>query len=363
MINKDLDDLYQKLAQCVCAEDLFIKITGKNAEVLTKKIKEHYRKLAKIAHPDRYQDAEEKEVAEEAFIALHQLYNSALQKVSTGTYGKNVDDSSSFFIETAKRPYFINETIAEGDLATVYGGHCRGGEDAGQVAIKVAEDSQDNDLLKCELRILKLLHSEASTYSKHLPILLDEFKTTQGQVGIVMRKIDGYDFYSIRDKYPEGIPQNHVIWIFRRALSVLGYAHSKGIIHGNIEPAHIMVRPRDHNVYLIDWCYAIYKPATTGQGFKCINEDYSPPEVGEGKPPIPASDLYSLGKCMVYLLGGDINSLEMPASVDDKIQRFIKFFCRSSPLQRAQDAWQMYGELDRLRKEVFGSHKFIEFIM
>ncbi len=214
-----------------------------------------------------------------------------------------------------------------------------------------------------EIRMIKLLHHEASIYSKHLPVLLDQFKTSQGQLGMVMKRLDAYDLYTIREKYKKGIPAHHIIWVFRRVLSVLGFAHSKGIIHGNVEPAHIMIRPRDHNVYLLDWSYSVYKPGTTGQGFKAINEEYSPPEVAQRKPPIPASDLYSLAKCMVFLLGGDIKNNSMPDKVDEKIQRFIQFFLRESPIQRPQDAWKMYRELDDLREDVFGPHRFREFSM
>lgn len=270
----------------------------------------------------------------------------------------------TFVIATAKRQYRVNRTLAQGDLATLYEGEYGwAGGARGEVAIKIACDPADNDLLQNETRMLRLLQTEPGAYGKHLPVLLDRFKTDQGQTGIVMERIDGYDLYSVREKYPDGIPQEHIVWIFRRALSALGYAHSKGILHGNIEPGHILVRPRDHNVHLVDWCYALYKPSQTGAGFRCLNEEYSPPEVAERQPPIPASDLYSLAKCMVYLLGGDTRRLTLPARVDARLQRFIQFFLRPSPLQRAQDAWEMYGQLDALREEIFGPHRFIEFEM
>ncbi|HMU82560.1 MAG TPA: hypothetical protein PKC35_04410, partial [Leptospiraceae bacterium] len=62
-----------------------------------------------------------------------------------------------------------------------------------------------------------------------------------------------------------------------------------------------------------------------------------------------------------YLLGGNVQLDTMPDNVDERIQRFIKFFTRTSALQRAQDAWQMYAKADDLREEVFGPHKFLEF--
>lgn len=368
MANAELSILYKNLEQATCAEDLFgipQNVSTKNKEKLQGIIKNIYRRLVKTAHPDHHMELEDKEFAEEVFILLNNFYQNALKKIENETYGKKIqeDEDIQFSIVTQKRKYTITSTIAQGDLCTIYGGYCSGSEDTGKIVVKVAEDPADNDLIQNEIRILNKFQEESTRYSRHLPTLLDQFKSTDNQLGTIMRYIDGYDLYSIRDKYPKGIPQRHIIWIFRRTLSVLGYAHSRGVLHGNIEPDHIIVSPKDHNVFLIDWCYSLYKPGRTGQGFRCFNEDYSPPEVAQRKPPIPASDLYSLGKCMIYLLGGNIQTLYMPKSVDKRIQNFIKFFCRKSAIQRAQDAWEMYGKLDELREEVFGPHIFEEFVM
>jgi len=372
MIDPELNLLYKNIQQAIKTEDLFgvpENISLDDKEKLTEIIKDIYHRYARIAHPDKYPDADTKEVANDAFSSLSELYHIALEKIQTGTYGKGfsddvVQEENEYVIKTAKRQYCINSTLAQGDLAAIYGGECAGSEDKDwKIAIKVIEDPADNDLMQNEIRILKLLHQEATTYSKHLPVLLDQFKTSEGQLGIVMRRIDGYDLYTIREKYKKGIPPHHIIWVFRRVLSVLGFAHSKGVIHGNIDPSHIMIRPRDHNVYLLDWSYSIFKPGITGQGFKALNEEYSPTEVRQNKPPIPASDLYSLGKCMVFLLGGDTTRHTMPDEVDQRIQRFIKFFLRESAIQRPRDAWEMYRKLDELREEVFGPHRFREFEM
>jgi serine/threonine protein kinase len=144
---------------------------------------------------------------------------------------------------------------------------------------------------------------------------------------------------------------------------VLGFAHSKGIVHCNVEPAHVLVRPRDHNVFLIDWSYAAVDPARTSEGFRTLNEAYSPPEAGERKPPSPASDLFSLGKTMVELLGGNVETNAVPPVVPDRLKRFLDFLLLPSPRMRAQDAWEMYQELSLLRQEVYGPKRFIELIV
>jgi serine/threonine protein kinase len=299
---------------------------------------------------------------------LHRFYEDARGKIAAATYGTSEsrqtstsNDGTTFSV--GERVYRIESTLAQGDLSTVYAGTMTDSGGSAPVVMKLATDPADNDLIQNELRVLRYLHTEPGVYAKHLPPVFDDLRTQDGRMGLILGKVEGYDLNQVKRKYSDGIPQRHIIWVFRRLLSILGYTHSKGVIHGNVEPAHILLSASDHNLFLIDWAYSIYKPAATGQGFRAVNARFSAPEVAERKPPIPASDLYSAGKCMIFLLGGDIETDEMPAAVDERIQRFIRFFVRRSAVQRPQDAWEMYGRLDDLRQEVFGPHQFIEFRM
>ncbi|MEP7125599.1 MAG: inactive serine/threonine-protein kinase VRK3 [Byssovorax sp.] len=263
-----------------------------------------------------------------------------------------------FEVKAQSGSYRLTSRVARGDLATVYGG-ARAGSSGGEVVFKLADDAADNDLLQAEVRTLQRLSSAQSPQSKHLPVVLDQVRTSDGRAGTVFERISGLDLCTLRERLPGGVPQRHLIWIMRRALSVLGWAHSNGILHGNVEPAHILVRPGDHNVWLIDWSWAIVEPAKTGQTFRCLNEDYGPPEARSRKEPLPSSDLYSLGKTMIYAAGGDPATHALPDTVDVRLQRFLRFFVVESALGRAADAWDMYKQLDNLREEVFGPHEFL----
>jgi hypothetical protein len=264
-----------------------------------------------------------------------------------------------FEVKTEGQSYRMRTVVARGDLATVYGGARSDGASSAPVVFKLADDAADNDLLQAEVRTLQRLSAASSPQQKHLPVVLDQVRTADGRLGTVFERLDGLDLCSLRERLPGGVPQRHLIWIMRRVLSVLGWAHSNGILHGNVEPAHILVRPHDHNVWLVDWCWAITEPAKTGQTFRCLNEDYGPPEARSHKPPLPSSDLYSLGKAMIYAAGGDPATSSLPDSVDERLQRFLRFFVVESAVGRAADAWDMYKQLDNLRQEVFGPHEFL----
>jgi len=248
----------------------------------------------------------------------------------------------------------------DGELATIHDAVLVTNDDRRvPVVIKVARTTGDNHLLQNEVTTLRTLAAEASQYAKHLPEVLDQFRDREGRLATVQRRIDGLDLPSLRARFPKGLESTHVCWIFQRALSVLGYAHKQGILHGNIEPAHLLVRPRDHNVWLVDWCYAIARPRETGQAFRIHNPRYSAPEVAERRPPLPAADLYSLGATMIELLGGDPVSGALPPATPPALQRLLGFFVRPSAIRRPQDAWEMYQKLKTLREEMFGPHRFL----
>lgn len=367
-MDSELARVYEAVTQAVCPEDVFGVLTGPDEGEALAAV---FRQMARGCHPDRFNgDPEARELAQEAFQKLNDMRERAERKLARKTYGEREapsdDAPASGFteIETAKHRYRISTTpLAEGDLCYVFRGTVAGGEgDPARIVVKVAKEPADNDLVRNEIRVLTRLWLDLGSGGKHLPVLLDQFKT-EGKQALVLREIDAHDIPTILEKYPAGIDPAHVGWILHRLLSVLGFAHSKGIVHCNVEPAHVMVRPRDHNVFLIDWSYAAVEPARTGEGFRTVNELYSPPEAAERKPPVPASDLYSAAKCMVELLGGNPETGTVPPSVPDRLKRYLDFMLITAPRMRAQDAWEMHRELSQLRQDVFGHRGFIELPM
>jgi serine/threonine protein kinase len=317
-----------------------------------------------IADPARFTDPPQKAAAQRLVAEIADRYTAAVIEIDPSramsafavAAAPTPAMSGSFVVTTGRGTFRVDAPLADGDLSTVYAGKGTAGELLGEdVAVKVATDAADNDLLFDEITTLRLLGQGGGPQVKQLPSLVDSFKTADGRAGTILRVVEGKDLVGVRERYAQGIPAEHVVWIIRRLLSVAGYAHSQGVIHGNIEPAHVMIRGRDHMVTLIDWTASIIAPGKTGKGFKIFNPDYSAPEVAEKKSPIPASDLYSIGKVARYALGDAINS------VDDRLVRFIDHLCRDSPLQRAQDAWEMFELLGRVRQDVFGQHQFVPF--
>ena len=62
---------------------------------------------------------------------------------------------------------------------------------------------------------------------------------------------------------------------------------------------------------------------------------------------------------MIPAAGGYPATNTLPDSMDERLQRFLRFFVVESAVGRAADAWDMYKQLDNLREEVFGPHEFL----
>ena len=371
-MDTDLQGIYDEVMQAVSAEDVFGELIDLDGEKTKMQLlEEAFSRLSATADPKNYGfSPDDAEIARDVMDRLQKFYERAKARIADDVYGCNRRGEGFLLrgrtrFRTERREYFMGDALVTGDLATIYEGECvMGDEFAGKVAIKIINDPADNDLAQNEIRTLKALHAGGGKQRKHLPTLLDNFKTDGGQVGIVLRYLeDCYDFTEVKQKYPKGVPEKHMAWMLNRLLSAIGYAHSMGILHGNIEPTHLMILPRDHNLFILDWSYAITDPVHTGDSFKVFNPGFSAPEIEEKKPPIPSADLYSIGMCMIDILGGDIEGKTMPVTVCEDVQRFLNFMVMTSRLQRAQDAWELHGMLKNLRRKIWGPDKFLQFKM
>ncbi len=372
---------YEILTRAIVPEDVFGPIQPGSAEPPERAIRSAFHALARVCHPDRFADVgrgappplhnepDAHEVALEAFKLLTLFHQRAEAKLARGTYGDRnaeVVAEGEAEIRTSTHTYRVStKPFVEGDLALLYRGTCVGADaPEGHVVAKVARDPRDNDLLRNEIRVLRRLSHAPSAQAKHLPVLLDVFKSDDRQ-GLVLRQIDALDGTSLRERLAAGVPAIHACWILQRLLSTLGYVHGKGVVHGNIEPSHVLVRPRDHNVFLIDWSYAVVDPVRTGERFRTLNEVYSAPEVEARKPPTPATDLFSVGKTLIYLLGGDPEQGTFPTTVPLPLSRLLTFLTLASHKGRAQSAWHMHKEVERVRQELSGPRPrpFVELLV
>lgn len=341
-----LTEIYESLLKVTRPIEFFGKV--KNQEEL----KKEYKKIAKDVHPDNYKD-KDRYIASEAFSILNKLYKAGLDELKDGIYEvydqvQIYKHAKSLFEITVKGElYKFYELVFEGEVADIY----KGASENEIVYLKVVADCADNDLLDTEFKVLSDLRHQSLPYVEHKITIND-------RNAILMREVKGITMDELLKQYPKGVPAEHVMWMLERLLSVVGFLHSNFVVHGNLKPENIVINKEVHNVSLVGFSFCIPKANEKDAKYKIVNDYYTAPEVNKTARVLPASDIYSIGKIAIKLLGGDAINGRMPISVDPEIRAFIRKMINVNASERPKDAWELWSELVELRTKVFGTQRF-----
>lgn len=337
-------------------EDLFGSLSRSTDKDQLKKI---YRRFSQRIHPDQHSGEQR---YSDAFARLNELYIFALKAV----------DAPDVTIRTKQRTMVISGAPVSSDgVADTYS--CEmisGGPDQSGV-IKIARDSSFNDLMENEFAVLGKLRnkSEGAGYFAALPLPLETF-VIEGRRGTAYATIPGaYTLSQVHDAYPNGVDAKTMVWMWRQLLDVLGYAHSRGIIHGAVLPHHISIYAEEHRLVLTGWHAAVDHENDPDAHVPVIDgsyRDWYPPEVLAKQTPAAATDIYLAAATMAHLLGGNHHIDPhgwWPASVPPAIRGFLISCLLPKPGYRPQDAWALRAEFTELIEAMWGPRKFHPFHM
>lgn len=341
-----IKEIYDKLVSSKRAFDFFGKVDSLD------ELRKILRDFSKLVHPDNVKD--NKYIASEAFQILNRLYQEGKQELKAGTYGITDPiqlyklNTPLFEIDIKGKKYEFYEHLYEGEVANIYRGICNNE----LIYMKTCIDEDDNDLLENEYNIL--------LNNKHqlLPYVESKIKVN-GCTSLIMREITGITMPDLLEQYTKGIPAEHVMWMLERLLNVVGWLHYNKIIHGNIKPENIIIDKNTHKVTLAGLAFSIQNANSEDARYKIINDFYTAPEVSKTAVVSPKSDIYSIGKIAVKLLGGNVTNNGMPVSVDTRVREFIRKMCEEKAVNRPDDAWKIWDELIKLRTEVYGKRRFM----
>jgi len=112
---------------------------------------------------------------------------------------------------------------------------------------------------------------------------------------LVMELIDGQPMSTVLQGGVR-LPAPRVLDILGQTAAGLGVAHAAGVVHRDVKPANLILRP-DRVVKITD--FGISRAADhvplTGTGMVVGTAQYLSPEQAMGRPVTPASDIYALG--------------------------------------------------------------------
>jgi serine/threonine protein kinase len=167
---------------------------------------------------------------------------------------------------------------------------------------------------------IKLFEREATTLQNldhpSIPKYLDYFEVTDG-FALVQAYIDAPSLEMLI-KAGRKFSEDEVIELADRLLSILTYLHDRlpPLIHRDLKPSNILLNNRSGHsigdVYLVDFGSVQTAASVEGSSITIVGSyGYMPAEQFYGQTTI-ASDLYSLGMTLIYLVQG-IHPAELPS--------------------------------------------------
>jgi serine/threonine-protein kinase len=197
--------------------------------------------------------------------------------------------------------YVLQERIASGGMSDVW----RALDDVLQreVAVKVMRADPENEELFAQRFRDEALHSAALMHSNITTVF--DYGEDDHLSYLVMELVPGLPLSAIiRESGP--MEPDTVRSIIGQAALALGVAHEARVVHRDVKPANILLRP-DGVVKLTDFgiARALDTIGHTRTGEMLGTPNYISPEQALGELATGASDLYSLGVVALEMLNGE----------------------------------------------------------
>lgn len=309
----------------------------------------NHRRLAKECHPDRFVKAAPsvRKRAETAFKLLQDLYAQAIGKPSL-TSPVRVGD------------YVVTGSLTRGDVCDLY--HVESTKDDSTGILKLARSSRDNDLMQAEFENLTFLLDSAAgsawsgldkheTFQHYLLKLLTTVKANGRQGNILSDANEFIPLNEFNSIWKHGIDYRHFVWMCNRALSIIGYAQYRGVVHGAVLPEHLLYNPVSHDLRLVDWCYSVRSASNKHiPAIVSARKELYPQEVTRKLPASAMTDL-----CML------VRSLETVRIAGERPEAFkhlLTWAKADSTSSRPQNIWEFQDRWVAAAKVAYGPAKF-----
>lgn len=267
--------------------------------------------------------------------------------------------------------YHLREKIGEGGMAEIFRADVVEGDQMGTVALKLLKPNQPPrvaDLFFAEADLMGLLSH---------PNLVKRLEV--GSLGdrlfIAMEDLYGGDLQALvhllaAQSPAERLSPGAVLYICLQVLHGLAYFHQArsstgndlGLVHGDLNPSNVLLSAYGE-VKLADFGVASIPGVGAGleEGIAAGKLHYLSPEQVHGLRLTNASDLFSVGTMLYYLLFGELPftgqtddevleriraaKLKLPPGVDPELARILKKVLSRSLKDRYQSAGELAGEL------------------
>lgn len=198
--------------------------------------------------------------------------------------------------------YLLTRVIGHGAMGEVWRASTREGE---QVAIKILRP----DLAADEALVSKFLQERQvlTRLTGRNLVRVHDLVAEGGTLGIVMDLIDGPDLRTELERRGTFSPEVAVL-LTVGLLEGLAVVHAAGVVHGDVKPENLLLSDSDGLAIprLTDFGIARLSDSDAVRRHTSVvgTPEYMAPEVADGRPASPASDIYSAGIVLYELLCG-----------------------------------------------------------
>lgn len=180
--------------------------------------------------------------------------------------------------------------------------------DEGSDSISILSAGQASTMSRFKEKFLKEAQTIAALDHANIIHILDVFEENNTAY-YVMEYVEGGSLSDLV-KRCGALAEVDAVRYIKEVASALGYIHEQKINHLDVKPGNIMVRAKDDKTILIDFGLSKHYDEVGEQTSStpvCISHGYAPMEqynVGGVSSFSPATDIYSLGATLYYLVTG-----------------------------------------------------------
>lgn len=239
----------------------------------------------------------------------------------------------------------LEREIGRGGMGTVYLAKRADGEFEQSAAVKLVRRGMDLKLVSRRFRQERQILADLN--HPNIARLIDGGTTEDGMPYFVMEYVEGF---SLRDFCERNdLTINQRLRLFEQVCDAVTYAHAQNVLHRDLKPNNILVKP-DETVKLLDFGIAklhnpeIARAENSEQSFMTrwlMTPEYASPEQARGEKLTPASDLYSLGVILYELVSGRA-PYEFSSRAPHEIVRVI---CEATPKSLAAEGENLISPL------------------
>lgn len=259
--------------------------------------------------------------------------------------------------------YRVERELGHGGMATVY--KCQDIITDQEVSVKIIRD----DTMQNPVNVQRFhRESKATSELRHANIVsVITIGEQDGRPFIVNEYINGKTLKEVLDQRGR-LTVKEALDAMNQLCSAVLFAHRHGVIHRDIKPSNIFITP-DGTIKLADFGIATFMNAshiTISQNV-VGSVQYMAPEVSEGGPASPQSDIYAMGITLFELITGNVpfdgdspvnaalkaikekfpNIKKFNPDCPDFVCSIIYKCCQKSPLNRYQSVYDLQKDIEK----------------